>query len=367
MVVAGLLALRSLDAYWRQALILTTLFDIVAYGTMMTLEHQRHVLPSDQSLAVYEMTTLYTPHLGILLVALIVGFKVSWLIAGATLAYVAWMGGLLDTVLANLGPPIFVALSLPFTAILVDRLLDEVENEARRARQAEISLDIMAHDLGNPLSVLSASLDMLEEQRDVPGQRDVLMRAIKRSARTLRHLLDEFREIPHLDRPAPMEAVDLAGIVQDVIEYYARPMCAEREQTLHVDIQPVEVIGASSRLERMARELLTNAMKYSPSGGRIEVTLRAREQAVLKVSDNGWGISEQDLPYVFEQHWRGSAVSPKAVSGRGLGLFICKKIVENHRGRIEVASKQGQGSTFTVHLPLPGAAAPPSSPGVESP
>jgi len=364
MFVAGLLTLKFLDTYWRQALVLNILFDIATYGTMMGLEYWVHVSQvGGQQPNLYEMS-LYTPHLGILLVALIVGFRASWLITGATLVYLASMGGLFKIVLANMGPPIFIALALPFTAKLVDRLLDEVENEARRAHQAEVSIDIMTHDMGNPLTVLSASLDLLEEQQDFPDQRDALMRAIRRSARTLRHLLEEFREMPHLDQAVPMEMVDFCGIVHDVVEHYARPMCTERSQTLHTDLQPAEVIGAPTRLERVARELLTNAMKYSPAGTDIEITLHADEHAILQVSDHGWGISATELPHLFEQNWRGSGSSQRKVSGRGLGLFICKKIVENHGGRIEVESQQDQGSTFTVYLPLPGAPVEPSSSGV---
>ena len=118
----------------------------------------------------------------------------------------------------------------------------------------------------------------------------------------------------------------------------------------------VEIIGSPSRLSRVTRELLTNAMKFTPRGGRIKVTLHAADQAILRVSDNGWGFKEEELAHVFEQHWRGSSASEGPASGAGLGLFICKQIVESHGGRIEAESQKDKGSTFTIYLPLPGTA-----------
>jgi signal transduction histidine kinase len=353
MFVSGLLALRWIRTSVERGVIFFALFCIAAQAMMAVLDYQNYVLRlgRDWDFSV----SFYVPHLGILAVALVAGMRPAFVTAVGGVTYLLLVGQFISDPL-EIGTPIIIALVLPFTALLVERLLDEVESEARRARLAETSIDIMTHDLGNPLAVLSASLDMLEEQKDSPDQMDILMRAIRRSTRTLRHLLDEFRETPHMDQVAPMEMVDLTGVVHDVIQLYARPMCKRRGLTLHADLQSVEIVGAPSRLGRMTRELLTNAMKYSSTGGHIEVTLQAEERAVLQVSDNGSGISEEELPHVFEQYWRGSAASQKNVSGRGLGLFICKKIVGNHGGRIRVESRKDQGSTFTVYLPLPGAA-----------
>jgi len=358
MFVSGLLALRWIRTSVERGVVFFALFCIATLAMMAVLDYQNYVLGlgRDRDFSV----SFYAPHLGILAVALIAGTRPALVTAAGGVVYLLLLSQCIPHPL-EIGTPIIIALVLPLTALLVERLLDEVENEARRARLAETSIDIMTHDLGNPLTVLSASLDLLEEQSDFPDQREILMRAIRRSTRTLRHLLDEFREIPHMDQVAPMEMVDLTGIVHDVIELYAGPICKRRGLTLHADLQSVEVVGAPSRLGRMTRELLTNAMKYSLADGHIEVTLHAEEQAILRVSDNGSGISEEELPHVFEQHWRGSAASQKSVSGRGLGLFICKKIVGNHGGRIKVESRKGQGSTFIVYLPLPGAAVESSS------
>ncbi len=349
MFVSGPLTLRWIHVSLQRSLVFYCLFNVALVGTMFALGSK---LGIRQDL----FPALYIPHIGILVVALVAGKRSALVTAAGGVVYLMFVGQFLSD-WQSLGIPIIMALVLPFTAVLVEQLLDEVEKEARRARLAESSIDIMAHDMGNPLAVLSASLEMLEEPELALEQRETLMRAIRRNSRTLRNLLDEFRDISRLDMAVPMEKVNLQSIAHDVVELYARPMCAKRGQKLQAGLQPVEIIGAPSRLSRVMRELLTNAMKYTPRGGLIEVTLYAADQAILRVSDNGWGIKEEELARVFEQHWRGSNAPQENAGGRGLGLFICKSIVESHGGYIEVESQENKGSTFTIYLPLPETAA----------
>jgi signal transduction histidine kinase len=112
----------------------------------------------------------------------------------------------------------------------------------------------------------------------------------------------------------------------------------------------------AARIERVLNNLLSNAIKYSTTGGDIRVslecrTLNERESAVLRVEDHGIGISESDLPHVFERFWRARNASQASV-GTGLGLAGSRDVVEQHGGRILVTSCEGSGSTFTVELPL---------------
>ena len=350
MVVAGLLALRWIRTSLQRGLVFYALFSMAMVAAMEVLDYRLYVVRYGVNYNVFP--TLYVPHLGILIVALIVGLRSALVTAVGGVAYLMLMNRYLAQPGA-IGTPLIIALALPFTAILVDRLLDEVEKEAYRARLAEISLDVMAHDLGNPLAVLSATLEMLEEEEIPSEQRETLMHAVRRNTRTLQRLLDEFREIPHLDKAVPLEMVDLRGIVSDIVELYARPMSKKGGQKLNSSLQSVEVLGVASRLSRLTRELLTNAIKYTPRGGCIEVTLQPDEEAILRVSDNGWGIDEEELVHVFDPHWRGSVASQVHVSGTGLGLYICRNIVESHGGSIKVESQKGKGTTFVVRLPLP--------------
>jgi signal transduction histidine kinase len=113
------------------------------------------------------------------------------------------------------------------------------------------------------------------------------------------------------------------------------------------------------RLEQVVGNLVSNAIKYSPPGGSVVVTVaRAEGELRIAVADRGVGIAPDDVPHLFEPFHRAGATM-KAASGVGLGLFIARKIVEAHGGRVTVDSVPGAGSTFTVHLP--GEAAWPSS------
>jgi signal transduction histidine kinase len=353
MIISGLLILWKIRTSFQRGMVLYALFNMAMVAVMYALDHRLHV---EIGKALDISSALYVPHIGVLMVALIVGLKAALVTAAGGVVYLLFLSQFVPDPM-SVGTPIIIALVLPFTALLVERLLDEVEREAQRAHYAEISLSAMAHDLGNPLTVLSVCLELLDKKEILPEQRETLLRTILRNTRTLQHLLDEFREVPRLNEAVPMEMVNLHSIVHDVVELDARPMCDRHNQTLHANLQPVKVFGAPSRLGRMARELLTNAMKYTPPGGHIKVTLQADEWAILRVSDSGWGIEKEDLAHVFDQHWRGSTASQQSASGTGLGLYICKNIVENHGGRIEAESEEGKGTSFTIYLPLPKTAA----------
>jgi len=106
------------------------------------------------------------------------------------------------------------------------------------------------------------------------------------------------------------------------------------------------------RLERVIDNLLSNAMKFTPSGGDVILRIsRDGDWAVLAVEDTGVGIPAADLPHLFERYWRGSNVTGR-IAGSGLGLSGARGIIEQHGGTISVASAEGQGSTFTLRLPL---------------
>jgi signal transduction histidine kinase len=113
-----------------------------------------------------------------------------------------------------------------------------------------------------------------------------------------------------------------------------------------------KILGDPVRLRQIADNLLSNAIRYTPAGGKIAVSLRSeRDQIIMRVKDTGLGIPSADQPYIFDKFYRASNVSAD-ISGSGLGLAIVKSIVENHQGRIWVDSSLGNGSTFTVVLPI---------------
>jgi signal transduction histidine kinase len=118
-------------------------------------------------------------------------------------------------------------------------------------------------------------------------------------------------------------------------------------------VQPGVVVGDAERLRQLLLNLATNAIKYTPRGGTVELSLEIRhDEAIITVKDNGIGIAAADLPFIFDRFWRvDHARSRSEGSGVGLGLAISQWIAQAHDGRIDVTSRLGRGSTFTVVLP----------------
>ncbi len=174
---------------------------------------------------------------------------------------------------------------------------------------------------------------------------DRLVRKTQRMWRMTDTILDASRLESHsfIDECLPMNLVALA---QDVVEGLDLS-----QHTVRVDGTAVVAAVDAERMRQVLQNLVTNALKFSPSGGEIVVALRSLSDDVeIRVSDQGIGIPTSDLEHIFERFYRGSEVS-RRFSGMGIGLFLCKRIVEEHRGHIW-AESDGQGSTLIVRLPV---------------
>lgn len=125
--------------------------------------------------------------------------------------------------------------------------------------------------------------------------------------------------------------------------------------SISTDLGPALVVvnGDESALGRLLLILIDNAIKYTPAGGAVDLRLaKDKERALIRIADTGIGIAASDLPHVFDRFWRADKVRTRAEGGSGLGLAIARWIVERHGGEISVSSQLGEGSTFTVALPL---------------
>jgi signal transduction histidine kinase len=145
--------------------------------------------------------------------------------------------------------------------------------------------------------------------------------------------------------------VRLADIVARAMDLY-RDVAESKGVALTVQAAADVVVTADgTRLEQVAANLIDNAVKYTPAGGRVDVeVVRDRDRALLRVRDTGSGIRSDELPRIWERLFRGDA--SRAERGLGLGLSLVRAVVEAHGGTVEVASEPGTGSTFTVALPL---------------
>ena len=221
------------------------------------------------------------------------------------------------------------------------------------ARQGRFTSDA-AHELRTPVSViLSHAQAALARDRDAGSYKDALA-ACERGAKRLRQLIDSLLTLTSLDANTtdlPKEEVDLASIAMECAGFM-KPLLEERQLRLGLQLDPAPCNGRSDQLYQVLVNLLTNAITFSDQGGTIN--LRTGQEGVLawaSVSDEGKGIAQEHLPHVFERFYRADPSRNRDAGGAGLGLAICEEIIHDHGGSIDVESKLGTGTTFTIKVP----------------
>jgi two-component system, OmpR family, sensor histidine kinase BaeS len=223
-------------------------------------------------------------------------------------------------------------------------------NELRRQQIADI-----AHDLRTPLTVITGYIEALRD--DVLKPTPARFEAMNNEALHLKRLVDDLRTLSLADAgELPMQIERLAPrALLDRLAAAHAPQAAERQIALAVSAGP-DVPDVDVDPERMAQvlgNLVTNALRHTPAGGRIDLSARAEGARVaLVVVDTGEGIPADALPHVFDRFYRGDPARSQQDGESGLGLAIAKSIVEAHGGTIAVASTFGHGTTFTITLPV---------------
>ena len=225
--------------------------------------------------------------------------------------------------------------------------------ETAFAQQKQFAADA-AHELRTPVSVILTQTQLsLNRERTAEDYKQTVI-ACQRAAQRMRRLIESLLELARYD--AGQEVLkrlpfDLAGTVNESVDL-VKTLADERGVTVSAEVSPLEMTGDSERLGQVVMNLLTNAIQYTRPGGTVQVTLtREGDLALLTVADTGQGIAPEDLPRVFERFYR--ADQSRTGSGNsGLGLSICKAIVEAHGGTLDAASEPGTGSTFTLRLPV---------------
>lgn len=228
-----------------------------------------------------------------------------------------------------------------------------IEN-TRLFQQSDLIAE-MVHELRTPLAALMAAAHLMMRPELAEDQRHQLSETVFDEVQRLNDMTTDFLELARLESGRvrfAREHVSLQELVQECVDII-RPQAAAAEVMLVTELDPdVETVrGDRNRLKQLLLNLLTNAIKYSSTEGEVQVALSHHgDRAMLAVKDNGIGIPAESLPHIFERFYR-VPLKEGSVSGTGLGLAIAKRIVENHRGQIEVHSEPGKGSTFTVTLP----------------
>ena len=228
-------------------------------------------------------------------------------------------------------------------------------SEADR-RKSEF-LAMLAHELRNPLAPMRNMLQVLKLKGDDQNAVANASQVIERHLVQMVRLVDDLLDVSRVSRGTiglRRERIGLASIIRQAEEAVS-PLCENMKHELTVTLpsRPVEVNGDSVRLIQVVSNLLTNACKFTDAGGRIGLSVeRDADQAVIRVRDNGVGISDGNLPRLFEMFMQVDATLDRSTAGLGIGLALVKHLVEMHDGTVDVYSEGiGRGSEFVIHLP----------------
>ncbi len=217
----------------------------------------------------------------------------------------------------------------------------------------------VSHELRTPLTSIIGYVDMIIEDDSeelLPADVRHYLGTVQRNARRLHRLVDDLLStaLHSVTTVLDLEVLDVRQLVAAcALEAEKAATAAGHSFAFEADCPQLSIKGDNERLAQVFDNLFSNAVKYTPAGGHVSGTVRqVGDEAVIRVSDTGRGISESELDDVFDKFFRSSSVQDEAIPGVGLGLAITKKIVDAHDGRISVESRLGEGTTFEVRLPL---------------
>jgi two-component system sensor histidine kinase KdpD len=245
----------------------------------------------------------------------------------------------------------------------------ELANRAEAARQNEqlksTLLDAVAHDFKTPLTSIKAAATALlaghsrEPDKLEPNEREArereLLTVVDEESDRLTQLVDEAIQVARIEAgqlKLERRTVSLAGIVGPALR---RVEALQQDRVFKTEIDPELTVNADpEQIQLVLRQILDNALKYSPAGSEITVTVRAHADnghAVVSIADLGPGIAEHDIPHIFDRFYRGKQISYR-LPGSGMGLTIAREIVQAHGGRIAARTLAGKGAEFSFTLPL---------------
>ena len=258
---------------------------------------------------------------------------------------------LMESFAREIGRALDHALAFELQNRMVERLgvLDRSKNDF---------LSEVSRELRGPLASVLGYIELLTDESGetvTPEQRRML-NIVERSGEKLLVLISNLLTMSRIEAGTfepNFAAVDLEGVVRRVCDAIA-PAVADGGLDLEVNCDPdLELVADERQIERALHNLVSNAVRFTPSGGLIDISTRAEgDQVVIAVRDTGVGVAPDDQGELFSRFFTSKAAQHRETLGTGLGLYIVKQIVDGHGGRVSVMSVQGHGSTFTMRLPV---------------
>lgn len=244
-------------------------------------------------------------------------------------------------------------------AATFNRMISRLEQAFERERRFTADA---SHELKTPLAVLRGDIEVALRRERAPEEYQRVLKSSLEEIARLTRLTDDLLTLARSDAGESVLSIEPVRLDQLAAEAcaYIAPLANSAGVTLSFEApeSAIDIEGDPKRLKQLLVNLLDNAIKYTPSGGQARLSLSVIESfALIEVSDTGRGIPSSALPNIFERFYRQTDARDARVTGFGLGLAISKWIIDAHGGSIEVDSKEGQGSHFTVRLPLQKSAA----------
>jgi signal transduction histidine kinase len=239
------------------------------------------------------------------------------------------------------------------------RALSEQNKRLRELdRLKDEFLSLVSHELRTPLTSIRGYLDLVlqGEAGEINPEQRRFLQAVERNSGRLLRLVGDLLFVAQADAgrlSLERASVDLSELAAHCVEESA-PAATEKSVSLVLLAEPVApLLGDRGRLAQVLDNLVSNALKFTPEGGTVQVRTHEEDGCVvLEVEDTGIGIPAADQSRLFERFFRSAVAEDQAIPGTGLGLAIVKAIIEAHSGEISISSREGAGTTFRVELPL---------------
>ncbi|NTV62524.1 MAG: hypothetical protein HGA65_03165, partial [Oscillochloris sp.] len=247
--------------------------------------------------------------------------------------------------------------------IRLQQALQATESALSRAEEAtrerDLLISIAAHDLRTPLTVILGQALLVRQRAERAGMDARILQTlttISTQAERLNQMIDALLDLSRIQEgrlTIQPSLCDLVALLRRVVDAVQSTVPSSHQIHLEVPIRTITLMGDALRLEQVFFNLLGNAVKYSPDGGQITIWVESVGQVVqIHIRDHGIGIPTDALPFLFTRFYRAPNAIPQATSSLGVGLYIVRELIHAHGGSIAVDSIEGQGSTFTVQLPL---------------